>query len=191
VLAFLNRSRSLWNTRGTYRQEANVASEYSNFHPHRDPLIFRNVVEEAIKDLEPIKDEFDSIAVIGASGTVVGSVVAYLMRKNLVVVRKVGENPNCEQHVTGNHWDVKRTVFLDDFVCGGNTLQRVIEVLRGRPAFAYMYYRSPFFAVRAEVAGYMGIRLHLFKDVPTTSMSGRFAYPAESNAKVEVPEVVS
>jgi adenine/guanine phosphoribosyltransferase-like PRPP-binding protein len=52
-----------------------------------DPNL-RTTVAEAVKILKPHLKEFDAIAVRGTSGLIIGSILSYLLRKSLVVVRK-------------------------------------------------------------------------------------------------------
>lgn len=72
---------------------------------------------------------FDSIAVTGMSGVVVGSPVALRLRVPLVVVRK--DTDRCHSDITVINADRagQRALFLDDFVCVGTSRQRVRRAL--------------------------------------------------------------
>lgn len=91
------------------------------------------VVRKATKKLRPHKDEWDSIAVTGISGVVIGVPVSMRLKKPLVIVRKQGESIHSSMAV--NHKNMgERVLFLDDFVCGGGTRKRVKEEVTRRNA---------------------------------------------------------
>lgn len=87
------------------------------------------VVGNAVYDLQPYAAEFDSIAVEGVSGIIIGSPVSLVLAKPLIIVRKDADvaNAHCP-HVSavenaaaaGN-----RVLFLDDYVGEGKTLRHV------------------------------------------------------------------
>jgi adenine/guanine phosphoribosyltransferase-like PRPP-binding protein len=77
--------------------------------------------------------DFDTIVVTGISGMVFGSVLSFLMKKHLVVVRKGGDRCHSFRKVEtsfverdGHLSKVSfRWVFLDDLVDSGKTFKRV------------------------------------------------------------------
>lgn len=74
--------------------------------------------------LEPRAAEFSSILVTGLSGVVPGSVVAWKLRKTLVVVRKEGERSHgdaIEGELTMDY------IILDDFISVGDTFKRLMR----------------------------------------------------------------
>ena len=86
----------------------------------------QTTIKEAIKILKPHLKEFDAIAVRGNSGVIVGSVVAYLLKKPLIVVRKPKglEDSHASFHVeslieTGSY------LIFDDQVAGGSTVRTI------------------------------------------------------------------
>jgi adenine/guanine phosphoribosyltransferase-like PRPP-binding protein len=92
-----------------------------------------DVVMKAIRDLTPHVSEFDSVAVQGVSGCIIGSPVAIALGKPLVIVRKDSDmlSPHC-RHVSvvensGNAG--RRVLFLDDYVGEGKTLRDVHDKL--------------------------------------------------------------
>lgn len=102
------------------------------------------VATRTTKALRERREEFDSIAVRGMSGALIGSIVSVRLKKPLVVVRKPGE----EAHGSGlavNAGNVgKRVLFLDDFVSTGRTKRAVIEVIEklgGEVVLEYQYER--------------------------------------------------
>ena len=83
-------------------------------------------VTKTLDALRPVRQRFDSIAVTGMSGVIVGAPVALRMNKPLVVLRKPYERGHSRTHI-GLDQVGKRVLFLDDFVAGGDTRARVRE----------------------------------------------------------------
>ena len=115
----------------------------SLYHPHaqtKDGSKFREAVAVCIKALEQIEGKYDIIAVRGASGTVIGSVVAYQLNKLLMVVRKNNERVHCYQ-VYSMYGEPRpeRTVFLDDFIERGGTYRAIIKALGAPPMWVMLY----------------------------------------------------
>ncbi len=116
---------------------------FSTFHPFADHDRFAAIVDRCLKALEPIRDQFDIVVVRGASGITVGSVVAYLMGKQLTVVRKPGEASHVFHRFSGELIP-DRSVFLDDFMESGTTYEQVVVVLKAPPRFVMLYANTPF-----------------------------------------------
>lgn len=88
-------------------------------------------VEATATALHPHLREFDSIAVQGTSGLLVGSPVALLLNKPLVIIRE-DEDMRCHHsHDVENAANAgRRVLFLDDQVSSGATLRDVRAKLR-------------------------------------------------------------
>lgn len=103
------------------------------------------VATRTTKALRERREEFDSIAVRGMSGALIGSIVSVRLKKPLVVVRKPGEEAHgCGLAVNAGNVG-KRVLFLDDFVSTGRTKRAVIEVIEklgGEVVLEYEYERS-------------------------------------------------
>ncbi len=87
-----------------------------------------DAVMKAIRDLTPHASDFDSIAVQGVSGCLLGSPVAIALGKPLIVVRKDTDLTRACQHVSvvENARNAgRRVLFLDDYVGQGKTLRDV------------------------------------------------------------------
>lgn len=96
-----------------------------------DADTLRERVDRTVRLLEPHADRFDSIAVQGLSGVTVGSIVAYRMRKRLIIVRKDETKSHREVMVEGlPSPEPFRYIFLDDFTCTGDTRDRVLEAIQ-------------------------------------------------------------
>lgn len=78
-------------------------------------------VEYAVFALRPHVDEFDSIAVSGMSGVVVGSPVSIELKKPLVIVRKKAEVSHGRDRIINLQHVGDRALFLDDLVESGKT----------------------------------------------------------------------
>lgn len=74
---------------------------------------------------------FETIIVRGTSGLIVGPILAHLMSKNLVVVRKKGESSHTSLSVSG--YPCGRSVIVDDFIDSGNTVQIILNTIAELP----------------------------------------------------------
>lgn len=106
---------------------------------HGTPGELSLVVDQLYVALSKVADQFDSILVTGLSGTVPGSILAYRLNKNLVVVRKDSESSHgqsVEGTLAGRH------IIIDDFVSSGATINRLLrhERIRNRvPVYVVLY----------------------------------------------------
>jgi hypothetical protein len=105
-------------------------------------------VMRAYDELRPYSDRFDTIAVSGITGMLVGPWLAELMHKSLAIVRKPGDThshgpaSNVEGYV-GNSY-----IALDDHIASGNTVIRIQrEIAAVKPTALYVgsyMYDDPF-----------------------------------------------
>lgn len=103
-----------------------------HFDAHLGLSDLPQIVAATIRDLTPRTREFDSIAVQGVSGMIVGAPVALALRKPLVVVRKDEDMTRPCYHVSeveGAGQAGSRVLFLDDYVGRGSSLDDVIRKL--------------------------------------------------------------
>lgn len=108
--------------------------------------------------------DFDTIVATGVSGLIAAPVLAHVMDKHLLVVRKKGDGSHSSHRLEGRYGS--RALLVDDFMDTGATVDRVLDALFHGPvglkfAGAYMY--------RALSEGY----LHN----PAVSKFGRFYSP--------------
>lgn len=87
-------------------------------HPKRR----RKVIERAVERLRTV--EFDAIAIQGYSSSIPGSILAYLLDKELLVIRKTGEERTSYRSIEG--YKGSKFVFVDDLISSGNTVRRVL-----------------------------------------------------------------
>jgi adenine/guanine phosphoribosyltransferase-like PRPP-binding protein len=89
-----------------------------------DPAI---LITDAMQILRHI--EFDSFVGTGLSGTLVAPVLARAMGRHFLIVRKDNDGSHssskCEGTL-GNRW-----VFVDDFICSGDTYKRCRAAIAG------------------------------------------------------------
>ena len=101
-------------------------------------------VKATAEALRPHLGEFDSIAVQGTSGLLIGSPVSLILGKPLVIVRE-DEDMRCHHSNDVENWGNagRRVLFLDDQVSSGTTLRDVKNKLRehagAEVAASYLY----------------------------------------------------
>ncbi len=119
-----------------------IAGNYTIGCGHVDPLLRIDTLETAVKKcmkaLKPHKDEFAAIAMSGYSSTIIGSVVAAKMRKNICIVRK--EDENCHSNYLVEGKPGQTYVFIDDLIASGRTLRRVYESMKQMRSKLYGVY---------------------------------------------------
>lgn len=87
-------------------------------------------------------DNFDAIAVCGTSGMLIGPIIAYLLNKEIIVVRKKldAERSNCHSNHTVefslDHELEHKYVIIDDLISRGYTVSRIIEQLSLKSNFS-------------------------------------------------------
>lgn len=115
-----------------------------HYDTHKGLSDLPTVVRQTVDALAPHADEFDSIAVQGTSGLVIGAPVALGMRKPLVIVREDAElQCHHSKDVENARNAGERVLFLDDQISSGATLADVRRKLRdhthGHVVATYLY----------------------------------------------------
>lgn len=88
------------------------------------------------RTLESVK--FDTIVFTGYSGAVLAPIVACLLDKKMIIVRK-GKNERSHSHLDlEGRVDGRRYVFLDDCIESGKTVKRVVRTLLKNPATQHL-----------------------------------------------------
>lgn len=82
------------------------------------------IVNDAVRKLSGA--EFDSIAFIGLSGALLAPTLAYVMKKELIALRKSDENSHSFHTIEG-FAKSQRYIVVDDFMCSGATVRGVIQ----------------------------------------------------------------
>jgi len=113
---------------------------YDNYGPGN----LAGFVEHALDALTPHASEFDSIAVRGVSGVIVGAPVAVLLGKPLIIVRKDDELSHAHNNahrVSNGRFAGRRYLILDDFTITGATIQEIeAQMTAHTPAQAAAWY---------------------------------------------------
>ena len=75
------------------------------------------------------KVKFDSIAVMGVSGLVIGSILSYKLGSNLCVVRKTTRT-HSENKVESGIKSIESYLIIDDIMDSGKTVRSIIKEIR-------------------------------------------------------------
>lgn len=86
------------------------------------------VVNKAVGILANV--DFDSIAFIGMSGALLAPVLAFVMGKELIALRKHGSQSHSWHSIEGFN-KTKRYIVVDDFICTGNTVRDIAKRMEG------------------------------------------------------------
>lgn len=111
----------------------------------------KRTITHAFKFLKKRSSQFDAIAFSGMSGAVMAPTLAYLLDKQLIIVRKDAElaNSHSSSMVEYAGYPLKdRVIIVDDFVSSGATVLRIMEKIRDANL------RATFVAVYCYAYGY-------------------------------------
>jgi orotate phosphoribosyltransferase len=81
-------------------------------------------LELAVKTLKDKDVEFDTVAFCGMSGAMFGPILAHLMNKEVLAVRK--DEQRHSYYDTEGHKRAARVLIVDDFRSSGNTMRRIM-----------------------------------------------------------------
>lgn len=92
----------------------------------KDERVF--VVERLVALIEHSGVEFSHIAVCGISGVGVGSIVAHVMNKSLIVVRKESDDNHSDYAVEVDTKEpIGDFIIIDDLISSGATVQHILD----------------------------------------------------------------
>jgi len=111
---------------------------FDGYGIHSDLSDLAPVVRKCTARLRVHLSQFDSIAVSGMSGVVVGSPVALRLAIPLVIIRKPADRHHNGETVVNEH-RAGRWLFVDDFIASGATWERVRAALGADCAGFYLY----------------------------------------------------
>lgn len=113
--------------RDVFPKSEHMAGDYGM---HRTRMGHEKAVRRCLRALRPIRDSFDVLYVTGQSGIVPGAVVAHLLKKDLVILRKQDESSHGSR-VEGSARDRSgaRFMILDDFISHASTLSKLLTYL--------------------------------------------------------------
>jgi adenine/guanine phosphoribosyltransferase-like PRPP-binding protein len=114
-------------------------SVYGSFSVREETADIAAIAMEAVMYLRCESRRYDAIAVTGVSGLMIGSPVAIMLGKPLIIIRKDTENAHSSRH-PGLDMDGTRAryLFLDDFIALGETKCRVISAISQKYPHATM-----------------------------------------------------
>ena len=113
-----------------YRSVSQLTSYQPEKYEHCGYLaqaLQREEIDEAVGlCVETLKGrKFDTIAFRGLSGALIAPIVAHILSKEIIVVRKTQTEHSL--HRVEGHVAAKRYVILDDFISGGTTVREIIS----------------------------------------------------------------
>ena len=83
------------------------------------------IIDRIVDRLKDSVDEFDAIAISGYSMSLIGSTVAHLLGKNLILVRKSSDVRYSKLEVEG--CPNQRYIIIDDMMETGSTIKNVVN----------------------------------------------------------------
>jgi len=91
-----------------------------------DPESQSKIIKKCVKVIRKSFKDIEYIAVTGLSGLIIGSPVAFLCNKRLIVIRKGTEESHADYDVEGiPNSGADKYIILDDFISSGNTINRI------------------------------------------------------------------
>lgn len=88
-----------------------------------------HVIEDCVKILANF--EYDTLAFQGASGIGISLILAHLLQKEVILVRKIGEPRQAYvRYASEGYRQAKRYIVVDDLISTGMTVARVIKGVR-------------------------------------------------------------
>src|SRR3989304_6509766 len=89
----------------------------------------QRMIKELVKYIRDSRVKFDAIVFRGMSGALVAPIVAYKMKKPLIMCRKGSDDSHSGIKVEGFS-QPKTYIIIDDFICTGATLAAIVKTLR-------------------------------------------------------------
>lgn len=113
------------NNHDTTRHTTYRTSSY--MRRYLDPHTLEKSVATIASFLEPYLDQFDTLAFRGHSGSILGTALALKLKKNMLLVRKDGEDSHSDYAVEGTLHS--RYLIIDDLVASGRTVRKIQEMI--------------------------------------------------------------
>lgn len=92
----------------------------------------RRAINRCCKEILKIEKQLGkhvSIAVSGVSGLSIGSMVAYELKRELIVVRKKEETLLCHSSNEVENLPDRPYVIIDDLIASGSTIKRIVKTI--------------------------------------------------------------
>lgn len=105
-----------------------------------DGVSREGLIENALEVLKPRSSDFASIAVRGMSGATIGAILAYLLKKDLIIVRKSDHDTHSTYNPEGR-LDGSPYIIVDDLISSGYTMRAILNKIKSRGVLvgAYLY----------------------------------------------------
>lgn len=101
----------------------------SHIEPMINPMMRNDVIERSVVALQDY--EFDTLAFQGASGIGISMILAHLLHKEVIMVRKQGEPRHAyARYKVEGFLKAKRYFIIDDLIASGATIAQVIRGVR-------------------------------------------------------------
>lgn len=108
----------------------NHATHLSNALPRLSTDITIGYCCGMLKDAEEHRTlKYDTLAFSGMSGALIAPIIAHRLKKDLLMIRKKGDNTHSCLIVEGNV-GAQRIVVVDDFINSGHTVGRIVKYIR-------------------------------------------------------------
>ena len=104
-----------------------IRSDYLGFI--LDPERSTGYFTRSVKTLQESNVEFDAIAYTGVSGGLTAPVIAFLLKKPLIVVRKTTDVSRHSPYMIEGDIDASSFIIVDDFECSGKTRDKIISAV--------------------------------------------------------------
>lgn len=101
-----------------------------HLRPFLEPESQKSAIDRAVKCLERYAEEFDTIAVSGLSGVLLGAPLSYLLHKPLLVVRKLNDKTSHGAEILEGNYGTERFLIVDDLVASGETVHYIVTTIR-------------------------------------------------------------
>jgi len=105
-----------------------------------DKQKFKKMIQDAKKFIQEKTKETGVVPTglisTGISGNTFATVLAYELDLDVVIVRKAGESSHANKTVEGlsvGRGVVNRLIIVDDFICSGDTIKRIISTVNKLP----------------------------------------------------------
>lgn len=92
------------------------------------PTYAKETVDDVVKALQHEAPGFDSIAIRGVSGGLIGPAVAMALNKQILVIRK-GEENHSQALVEMRDYP-RRYIIIDDLIDSGKTVWSIVDTIR-------------------------------------------------------------
>ncbi len=101
-----------------------IVSEYLT--PLFQPTVYANKVNSLVRLIRKSNIKFKAVAFTGMSGSMIGPAVAARLKKDMVLIRKSGEDRHSTQEVEGRK-DIKSYIIIDDRIATGDTVRSIMS----------------------------------------------------------------